>query len=99
MCTQQNKNEDYKECESEYVKSYEFADDQFKRALARRAPRNITYHAPVAQCHYCVKNPTAPECAEAVAAFEEFERSGARAAQAAFAGAKTHAVHQVRPKP
>ena len=33
MCTQQNKNDDYKECESEYVKSYEYADSQFKKAL------------------------------------------------------------------
>ena len=33
MCTQQNKNDDYKECESEYVKSYEYADSQLKTAV------------------------------------------------------------------
>lgn len=36
MCTQQNKNDDYRECESEYVKSYEYADSQFKKALVSR---------------------------------------------------------------
>ena len=90
MCTQQNKNDDYKECESEYVKSYEYADSQFKKALVRRPPRNITYHEPVAQCHYCQKNPHAPECAEAVRAYAEWEAQGA-AVTAAKYGSGSHA--------
>jgi hypothetical protein len=53
LCTQQNKNEDYKECESEMIKSYEYADNAMTRMLARKPPRNITYHLPVAECHYC----------------------------------------------
>lgn len=93
MCTQQNKNDDYKECESEYVKSYEYADEQFKRALARKPPRNVTYHEPVAQCHFCRKNPTHELCADAVREFDAYERDGAAAAQAkyAHAGAGHHA--------
>jgi hypothetical protein len=53
LCTQQNKNDDYKECESEMIKSYEYADTAMTRLLARKPPRNITFHLPVAECHYC----------------------------------------------
>ena len=85
MCTQQNKEDNYDECEAEYRKSFSFAEDQFKVALARKAPRNVTHHAAVASSVYCVKHPAAPECAEAVKAFEAYERDGARDAQAKYA--------------
>ena len=85
MCTQQNKDDNYGECEAEFRKSYAFADDQFKTALARKPPRNVTHHAAVASSVYCVKHPSAPECAEAVKAFEAYERDGARDAQAKYA--------------
>ena len=85
MCTQQNKDDNYGECEAEFRKSYAFAVDQFSVALARKAPRNVTHHAAVASSVYCVKHPAAPECAEAVKAFEAYERDGARDAQAKYA--------------
>ena len=87
MCTQQNKNDDYKECEAEYVKSYEFADAQFTRALARRPPRNVTHHEAVAQCQFCRANPAHELCATAVREFEAYERDGAAAAAAKYGGA------------
>ena len=62
-----------------------------KKTQVRRPPRNITYHEPVAQCHYCQKNPHAPECAEAVQAFAEYEAQGAAETAAKYGGA--HAAH------
>ena len=85
MCTQQNKEDNYGECEAEFRKSYSFANEQFGVALARKPPRNVTHHAAVASSVYCVKHPAAPECAEAVKAFEAYERDGARDAQAKYA--------------
>ena len=46
----------------------------------------------MAQCHYCQKNPHAPECAEAVQAYAEWEAQGA-AETAAKSGGAHHAAH------
>ena len=46
----------------------------------------------MAQCHYCQKNPHAPECAEAVQAYAEWEAQGAAETAAKYGGAH-HAAH------
>ncbi len=53
LCTQQNKEGDYAECESEFVKSFEFADAAFGKALKRAPPRNISLDAQLAATPYC----------------------------------------------
>lgn len=64
----------------------ETKNKNMKTKQVRRPPRNITYHEPVAQCHYCQKNPHAPECAEAVQAFAEYEAQGAAETAAKYGG-------------
>ena len=53
LCTQQNKEGDYAECEAEFVKSFEFADAAFGKALKRAPPRNISLDAQLAATPYC----------------------------------------------
>lgn len=53
LCTEQNKNEDYKECETEFVKSFEYANSIMMKMLARKAARNVTMHAQLAALPYC----------------------------------------------
>ena len=53
LCTQQNKEGDYAECEAEFVKSFEFADAAFSKALKRAPPRNITLDMQLAATPYC----------------------------------------------
>ena len=53
LCTEQNKNEDYKECETEFVKSFEYANSIMMKMLARKPARNITMHAQLAALPYC----------------------------------------------
>ena len=53
LCTQQNKNEDYKACETEFIKSFEYANSVMMKMLARRPPRNATLHAQIAALPFC----------------------------------------------
>ena len=53
LCTQQNKNEDYKACEREFIKSYEYANSVMMKMLARRTPRSLTLHAQIAGLPFC----------------------------------------------
>ena len=53
LCTQQNKEGDYAECEAEFVKSFEFANAAFSKALKRAPPRNITLDMQLAATPYC----------------------------------------------
>ena len=53
LCTAQNKNEDYKECETEFVKSFEYANSIMMKMLARKPARNITMHAQLASLPHC----------------------------------------------
>ena len=53
LCTQQNKEGDYGVCESEFVKSFEFANAGFAKLLKRAPPRNITLDMQLAATPYC----------------------------------------------
>ena len=53
LCTEQNKNEDYKECEREFVKSFEYANSIMMKMLARKPARNLTSHVQLASLPYC----------------------------------------------
>lgn len=53
MCTEQNKNSDYKECETEFVKSFEYANSIMMKMLARKPARNLTSHEQLAALPYC----------------------------------------------
>jgi hypothetical protein len=53
LCTQQNKEGDYAVCESEFVKSYDFASAAFGKLLSRAPPRNISLDMQLAATPYC----------------------------------------------
>ena len=53
LCTEQNKNEDYRECEMEFVKSFEYANSIMMKMLARKPARNLTSHVQLASLPYC----------------------------------------------
>ena len=53
LCTQQNKEGDYKVCEAEYTKSFEYANGVFSKLLKRMPPRDITHQMQLATTPYC----------------------------------------------
>ena len=59
LCTQQNKEGDYGVCESEFVKSFEFAAAGFAKLLKRAPPRNISLDMQLAGTPSCPVPPPA----------------------------------------
>jgi hypothetical protein len=53
LCTQQNKDGDYAQCESEFVKSFEYADGIYSKLLKRMPPRDIAHEQQLAATPYC----------------------------------------------
>lgn len=53
LCTRQNKEGNYGECEAEFVKSFEYANGIFSKLLKRMPPRDIAHQVQLAATPYC----------------------------------------------
>ena len=53
LCTRQNKEGNYGQCEAEFVKSFEYANGIFTKLLKRMPPRDIAHQMQLADTPYC----------------------------------------------
>lgn len=53
LCTRQNKEGNYGQCEAEFVKSFEYANGIFTKLLKRMPPRDIAHQMQLAETPYC----------------------------------------------
>ncbi|CAL8464124.1 g3659 [Coccomyxa elongata] len=82
LCTRQNKEGNYGQCEAEFVKSFEYANGIFTKLLKRMPPRDIAHQMQLAETPYCKDNERHKECrvaVTAVAAYKERKAEELRA--------------------